>query len=261
MTVRTQAFQVWADKHSGELGWEHDTNSVAGCYVEPLDTYCDMSHLVERESWDDGDGVRAIGYFCGVLPEGHGADPDAATAHAKDNAIEFLERDVGTLWPAPGSAGPGTAFDWDHLFDREGRVGAERFDAQYWRANTSLSDRYVLTTAGSVEHRLPSAESGFDNLMLAGDWTKNGIDGGCVEAAVVSGMQAARGLIEIDIEETERPAEVQRPIVGEDPEWVTPGPQVLPPYVEYGGRARAPARSCRWAASCAGSCSTRTASG
>jgi uncharacterized protein with NAD-binding domain and iron-sulfur cluster len=244
VTVRTQAFQVWADKHSGELGWEHDTNSVAGCYVEPLDTYCDMSHLVERESWGDGDGVRAIGYFCGVLPEGQGADPDAATAHVKDNAIEFLERDVGSLWPA--SAGAGAAggaaagFDWSRLVDHEDRIGAERFDAQYWRANTSLSDRYVLTTAGSVEHRLPSAKSGFDNLMLAGDWTKNGIDGGCVEAAVVSGMQAARGLIEIDIKETERPAEIQRPIVGEDPEWVTPGPQVLPPYVEYGGRATSP---------------------
>ena len=51
----------------------------------------------------------------------------------------------------------------------------------------------MLTPAGSVEHRLPSGDSGFDNLVLAGDWTANGIDGGCVEAAVISGMDAARG--------------------------------------------------------------------
>ena len=45
-TVRTQAFQLWLEKPSGELGWAHEENSVAGCYVEPLDTYCDMSHLI-----------------------------------------------------------------------------------------------------------------------------------------------------------------------------------------------------------------------
>ena len=35
-----------ANRSAAELGWGHDENSVAGCYVEPLDTYCDMSHLI-----------------------------------------------------------------------------------------------------------------------------------------------------------------------------------------------------------------------
>ena len=52
----------------------------------------------------------------------------------------------------------------------------------------------MLTPAGTVEHRLPSGDSGFENLVLAGDWTSNGIDGGCVEAAVISGMDAAKAL-------------------------------------------------------------------
>ena len=52
----------------------------------------------------------------------------------------------------------------------------------------------MLTPAGSVEHRLPSGDSGFENLALAGDWTRNGIDGGCVEAAVISGIEAAASI-------------------------------------------------------------------
>ena len=51
-----------------------------------------------------------------------------------------------------------------------------------------------MTRAGSVQHRLAADESGFDNLKLAGDWTRNGLDGGSVEAAVTSGMQASRAI-------------------------------------------------------------------
>jgi uncharacterized protein with NAD-binding domain and iron-sulfur cluster len=86
-------------------------------------------------------------------------------------------------------------FDWSLLASDGAQRGAARLRAQYWRANTTGSERYVLTPAKSVLDRLAADESGVDNLVLAGDWTRNGIDGGCVEAAVTSGMQAARALI------------------------------------------------------------------
>jgi uncharacterized protein with NAD-binding domain and iron-sulfur cluster len=190
-TVRTQSFQLWSSRSADELGWEHDGNSVAGCYVEPLDTYCDMTHLLPRESWTASDGVRTIGYFCGVLDDRPGETVPEATDRAKRNAVEFVERDLTELWPAARRAG---AFDWDVLVDREDRSGPARFEAQYWRANVAAWERYVLTPAGSVEHRLPSDDSGFENLVLAGDWTRTGIDGGCVEAAVISGLDAAQAL-------------------------------------------------------------------
>ena len=228
VTVRTQAFQLWSTKSAAELGWTHSENSVAGCYVEPLDTYCDMTHLLPREAWTGADGVKAIAYFCGVLDERVPAEDQAAAAErVKRNAIEFCERDLTTLWP--GARGPDGSFDWSVLADREGRSGSDRFDAQYWRANTTPSERYVLTPAGSVEHRLPSGDSGFENLVLAGDWTRNGIDGGCVEAAVISGIEAAAAL-----------TGVPTPIPGRDPNWIRPLPVELPPYVEFGGRATTP---------------------
>jgi uncharacterized protein with NAD-binding domain and iron-sulfur cluster len=38
-------------------------------------------------------------------------------------------------------------------------------------------------------------ESGYDNLVLAGDWTDCGMNAGCIEAAVMSGLQAANALL------------------------------------------------------------------
>lgn len=226
VTVPTQAFQLWSNRDATQLGWAFDENSVTGCYVEPLDTYCDMTHLLPRESWTEADATKAIAYFCGVLDDRQGETHEQATARAKQNAIEFVERDLTELWPGATAGGQ---FDWSALVDRAGASGPARFDGQYWRANTTSWERYVLTPAGSVQHRLPSDDSGFANLKLAGDWARNGIDGGCVEAAVISGMDAARSI-----------SGEPREIPGRSPTWLRPQPRELPPYVEFGGRATAP---------------------
>jgi predicted NAD/FAD-dependent oxidoreductase len=96
------------------------------------------------------------------------------------------------------------------LADNRRAGGSARLGAQYFRANTIGSERYVLTTAGSVADRLGADESGVQNLVMAGDWTSNGVDGGCVEAAMTSGMQAARALIGH-----------ARNFTGESPTWLT----------------------------------------
>jgi len=67
-------------------------------------------------------------------------------------------------------------------------------DRQYWRANVDPSERYVLSVAGSSAHRIRADGSGLSNLFLAGDWLRTGLDSGCVEAAVMGGMQAARAV-------------------------------------------------------------------
>ncbi len=216
VTVQTQAFQLWLRGDAATLGWEQDEDCVVGCYVEPLDTYCDMTHLYGRESWLEEDGIGTIGYVCGVLDEHAGETQAEADERVRANAIDFIENDLQVLLP--------------------GAVGeAERFDSQYWRANIAASDRYVVTPAGTVKHRLRSDRSGFENLVLAGDWTRNGIDGGCVEAAAISGMQAARELVRRDPRLGDG-----EPILGEQPTWLSPPKARLPEYVEYGGRATSP---------------------
>jgi uncharacterized protein with NAD-binding domain and iron-sulfur cluster len=192
-TVMTQAFQLWVNRDGPALGFPYPIGTLASCYVEPVDTYCDMSQVLPREDWAPGEDVKLVAYFCGVLPNAAAASQVAGDAHVRSAALEYLRRNIGQLWPA---------FDWDMLVDPAGRQGEARFDGQYWRANFTDSERYALTLAGSVRYRLWPNESGFDNLALAGDWTRNGIDGGSVEAAVTSGMLASQAICG-------EPAEVQ----------------------------------------------------
>jgi uncharacterized protein with NAD-binding domain and iron-sulfur cluster len=200
-TVATQALQVWMAKTPSELGPTENPNPpgmVSGAYVKPLDTLCDMTHLLGREGWPEHDAVRSIGYFCGTMEEPENdtqADADerafaAGVAHLRDRAL--------VLWPGAEivNSDPPTpgAFDWELLFDPTGASGEDRVSAQYWRANIFGSERYVLTPPGSIEFRLRPSEAVPTNLALAGDWTRNGICGGSVEAAVTSGRLAAQHL-------------------------------------------------------------------
>ena len=92
---------------------------------------------------------------------------------------------VGRALPMPGEP---------VLVDPEGRPGAARLDAQYWRANTGGSERYVLSLAGSIKYRLRANESGFRNLFLTGDWIDNHFNTGCIEATAMAGLVATGGV-------------------------------------------------------------------
>jgi hypothetical protein len=105
--------------------------------------------------------------------------------------VWFLERHVGRL--LPGTVGPG-GFRWDLLCGRGDAIGPDAFATQYWSANVDWSDRYVLSLPGSDRYRLRPDESGYDNLFLAGDWTDCGMNAGCIESAVMSGLQAANAV-------------------------------------------------------------------
>ena len=187
-TVGTRAVQLWSGKTTEDLGWSPTVSSISTSDLEPLDTYCDMSQLIPREAFPSGE-VGSIGYFCGPLKDA--VDHNAALAAVKQEATDFLSNDAKQIWPK--AVGP-SGFDWDVLVDEANGQGVARFDAQYWRANTQGTERYVATRAGTVQYRLRSDESGYTNMVLAGDWTRNGIDGGSVEAALASGRMASRAL-------------------------------------------------------------------
>ena len=198
-SVMTQAAQIWTTPTLGALGSPFGNEAIATSFVEPIDTYCDMSHLLARETWGQH-GPEGLAYLCGVMLD----QPDQATAdHEVARAVEDLLGHHGTdLWPdARGTRG---GFDWGLLHaPGRGVAPAHRLAAQYLRANVVPTERYVLTPAGSTRFRLapgsladadPAGPDHCPNLYLAGDWTLNGINGGCVEAATMSGMQASRAI-------------------------------------------------------------------
>jgi uncharacterized protein with NAD-binding domain and iron-sulfur cluster len=191
-TVPTQALQLWLRRDEAALGWRHPGATVSA-YVAPFDTYASMGHLLDREAWPEDRPPKALAYFCRALPTGAAVDPAGADRFVRGNAVRHLEDFAGRLWP--GAAAPAGGFRWDLLWTEDDGVDGEaRLDEQFWTANVDPSDRYVQSLPGSGADRLRADESGFANLFLAGDWTRCGLDAGCIEAAVMSGRQAANAV-------------------------------------------------------------------
>jgi uncharacterized protein with NAD-binding domain and iron-sulfur cluster len=197
-TVVTQACQVWLDRDTRALGWTYlpgGQEPILTGFSQPYDTWAAMSQVLPAEDWPPAAPPKSVHYFCGAMalaelpPRADTGFPARAAAQAKANAVELLNDRIGALWKEAGSG-----FPWQWLVDPLNAAGEARMDRQYWRANVDPSERYVLSVAGSSAYRLASDASGLDNLFLAGDWLRTGLDSGCVEAAVMGGMQAARAI-------------------------------------------------------------------
>lgn len=192
-TVATQAFQTWLRVDERSLGWRSAAATVTGC-GEPFDTFASLSQTLPFEDWPEAERPLTAASFCAALPEATvqtAADPSEVV---RSNALRFLETQSPKLWP--GAAADDGRFRWDLLCAEgaESATGQARFGTQYWRANIDPSDRYVQALPGSDPYRLRADASGFDNLFLAGDWIDTGLNAGCIEAATLSGLQAANAV-------------------------------------------------------------------
>ena len=202
VTVTTQAMQLWLHRTMAEVGWPHPPPILTG-FVEPHDTWCDMNQILPNERWTSADDVRQIAYFCNVMPEcsmpqcslaclphrrvqGCPMSPPFTDTEfpqrqkdlVKANCMAFLREPIRVLWPK---------------FDVSMLLGGS-LDQQFWRVNLEPPERYVQSVAGSSKYRLRADETGFTNLVMAGDWTYTPINIGCVEAAVISGKMASYAL-------------------------------------------------------------------
>lgn len=68
------------------------------------------------------------------------------------------------------------------------------FTDQHFQANTIGSERYTLSLPGSIGFRISPLDASVRNMSLAGDWTHCGFNAGCIEAAAMSGLLAARAI-------------------------------------------------------------------
>ncbi len=199
-SIPTYAIQLWLRDTTKDLGWENDlpeSLAVLCGYDKDLHTWADMSHLNCRE-WLDipaRDRPKSIAYFCGVFDDKRTEDGPTQShgvhlAKVRGDAQQVLEKRIGRLWHNHP-----LGLDPEALFDRSGATGEARYDAQYWRVNVDPTERYTLTPTGSTRFRLGSDESGFSNLKLAGDWTRNGVlNMACVEGSIASGMECAEAM-------------------------------------------------------------------
>jgi uncharacterized protein with NAD-binding domain and iron-sulfur cluster len=196
-TVATQSLQLWLRQDERALGWPGPDGVAVSGFVEPFDTWASMSHLIPREDWPGPEQPRTIAYFCSALA------PDDAAGHDADATVQarartFLDSDVGALWPGAVREG---GFRWELLCDgtrpgEAGAIGPERLHSQYWRANVDPSDLYVQSLPGTNQYRLRPDATGFENLVIVGDWTDCGLNAGCIEAATRSGVLGAEAVVD-----------------------------------------------------------------
>jgi uncharacterized protein with NAD-binding domain and iron-sulfur cluster len=206
--VPTIALQLWLTRSLDELGWSKERSGGDGpplilSYATPLQAGADMSEIARHEPWSSREEPpRSLLYLCDAMraPPGEppAGTPDSAylvesREAARQHSLAWMRESIGHLLP--------------NLLDDKGRIrwevvaspvavnGDRRFEAQYYRGNTSPSERYVTTFPGTVQYRLAPDSGIFDNLYLAGDWTRNHIEIGSLEGAVLSGRMAARAIL------------------------------------------------------------------
>lgn len=177
-TVATQAAQFWVNCSLDDLGWTQGS-VVLDAFQNPLNTWAVMDQLLPRENWPPGE-VAGIHYFCGPMAGGIAKrsdknEPARALKLVSAAAEDLTQKYLPALWPKMN----------------DNKV---KMVAKFVRANIDPTERYVLSIPCSTKFRLKANESGLSNVILAGDWTKNGFNAGCVEAAVMSGMQAANAI-------------------------------------------------------------------
>ena len=196
-TTQTQALQLWFRRDGQSLGWPRPGVPIIP-YEKPFDTSADMSHLLVREGWRGDEEVCHLTYHCAALSDEEPVPDRSASGYSArqrdrvlKNARDWLERCAAPLW---GKGCQGTGLDWRMLVDRQDRSGSDRLAAQYFCATANPSDRYVLATPGSARYRLGADQSGYPNLILTGDWIRTELNVGCLEAASMAGVEAAKAV-------------------------------------------------------------------
>jgi uncharacterized protein with NAD-binding domain and iron-sulfur cluster len=205
-TVQTQSVQLWLTKTAEEIGWPKLTPpdkypSIFTTFVEPLDTWASAAELIAQSEWPFLDKPKDIFYFVGVMqdpglvppPSVHGY-PAYMKSKVRDYFITFLNTSMKIPFPLSGDGTVTNGFNWNLLYDTKSETGIKRLDAQYWRANIDPTERYVLTAKGTSQYRMSPGSSGFTNLIITGDWTKNFLNTGCFEGAIMSAIEAAAAI-------------------------------------------------------------------
>ena len=79
-SVSTQAFQLWMSPDAKGLGWNFPATILTAYdapieHPQPMNTWGDLSHLIEREEWPLGAMPASIAYFCGPMTDDPGSIP------------------------------------------------------------------------------------------------------------------------------------------------------------------------------------------
>ena len=198
-TTQTVGVQIWCKSTWQQLGWAYETPLITA-YAQPIQTWGDFSQVLPRESWPVDNSPGSVSYLCGNLPDpeqipdfSDHAFPAFQYERVRALAWQWLSDNAEVIWPKASSPFDPTGLNWDELFDPKNGGNPARFNAQFFRANISPSERYVLCVPRDQEVRMKEGKTPFANVYVAGDYVFTGILGS-IEASVMTGMMASRAI-------------------------------------------------------------------
>ncbi len=202
--IATQGVQLWLEDPPESLGlpgspYRSDPERWSTAeWLDPFSCWVDYSDLIQEETWGHR-RPRSLVYFCGPLPH-QDPFPDPARGERPEFGVEAqneVERQTHRMLHnieklLPGAMRSGS-FDYDKLVDHDGSrdaTGPDRLKSQYLRANVVPTERYGLARPNDTRNRRSAWESGYGNMVLAGDWTNTGLNINSFEGAAISGALA-----------------------------------------------------------------------
>jgi uncharacterized protein with NAD-binding domain and iron-sulfur cluster len=200
-TVQTIAVQLWLKPTLKELGWR-EPSPLLSLFLDPLNTWCDMTHLGPCEDWPANLRPSSVSYFCGALPHEHEFPaPDALDQvvplraaigqQVHDVTKILLDQQLFQLLPTVRSA---NGFNYGLLVDPHNGKDSARLQAAYLRANYEPHALCTLALPGKTPYRMKADGTGYSNLFVTGDWIDNNVLLACVEGAFQSGIRTARAV-------------------------------------------------------------------
>ncbi len=208
-SIPTMSMQLWIKPTLKELGmklsdWGFPEGALPNLvtYADPQYSFIDMSQVLPYEDWK-GNEPGVLIYYTGSFLDPEVVPPysDHYYPHEQLERImriseQWLRDKMGWFFPNATTLEypEGMKFDVIHDFSGHARTDYARLKTQFFRANVNPTDRYTLSLPGSNKYRLKADESGFDNLIITGDWINFGVNVGYYEGAIVSGLQAGQVL-------------------------------------------------------------------
>lgn len=222
-TTPTQNFQVWFPDDNVTLGVPLDAwglnrpNLVpnAETYADTFTAWADASVTAPFEGWPTPPG--AISYFCGAYEltapydEMSQADWDRELEGVAARAQQWTTDNMGWIFRKARTKEQPFGLDYRRLLapDPTKQVTPkQKWVAQFFRANADPTEQYTLTLPKTIQERVQYDDTGFENLVLAGDWVGHeGINAGFVDGAMLCGRQAGLEMISrLGFERTREPA-------------------------------------------------------
>ncbi len=211
-STQVMSAQLWLKPDLAGLGFDRDRWGLAreNCapnvvtYAYPVFSWLDQTQFLQIENWaENEEQPRMVAAFTNAMmdpvnmpPYSHHKFNKEQKDRVRETMRQWLWDQMGWFFPNATSAAAPAGLNWELLCSPQSSEASAsmRFDDQFFEAAVNPSDRYILALPNTEQYRMTPDNSGFENMVLVGDWTQFGANFGYMEGTVLSSIIAVKSL-------------------------------------------------------------------